>query len=98
LELSTNICSIELVEDDREAYKPQIELFPKRDNQILHQNQYGFVPKSNTLSAYAGLIEYVKKSIDEIFLVCCLFVELSKDFNMINHGMFAHEIELMNAS
>jgi hypothetical protein len=27
-----------------------------RDNQILHQNQYGFVPKSNTLSACAGLI------------------------------------------
>jgi hypothetical protein len=25
-------------------------------------------------------------------------VELSKDFNMVNHGMFAHEIELMNSS
>jgi hypothetical protein len=65
-----------------------------RDNQILHKNQYGFVPKSNTLSACAGLIEYVKKSTDKIFLVCCLFVEA---FDMVNHGMFAHKIEFIRS-
>jgi hypothetical protein len=52
--------------------------------QILHQNQYGFVPKSNTLSACAGLIEFVKKSIDEKFLVCCLFADLSKAIDMVD--------------
>jgi hypothetical protein len=69
-----------------------------RDSQILHQNQYGFVPKSNTLSACAKLIENVKKSIDEHFLVSCLFVDYSKGFNMVDHGMFAHEIEPLNVS
>jgi hypothetical protein len=39
-----------------------------------------------------------KKSIDKFILVCCLFMDLSKAFDMIDHGMFVHEIELMNVS
>jgi hypothetical protein len=43
-------------------------------------------------------LKYVKISKDKFFLVCCLFVDLFKAFDMLDHGIFAHEIELMNVS
>jgi hypothetical protein len=88
-----NVCN-----NRRDVYKPQIELFPKGQPNSTSKSIRICTKTLHFVSMRWTNKKYVKKSRDEIFLVCCLFVDLSKAFDMVDHGMFAHEIELMNVS
>lgn len=47
-------------------------------NNLVHTNQFGFVPKSSTESATLELINFVVKGLDDGQFVACIFIDLKK--------------------
>lgn len=52
---------------------------------FFSENQYGFRPKSSTLSATVDLVNQIKSNIDKKLFVLGVFIDLKKAFDTISH-------------
>lgn len=58
-----------------------------KSKDFLYNKQYGFRPKSNTLSATIDLVTKIKNKIDEKQIVLGVFIDLKKAFDTISHKL-----------
>ena len=54
-------------------------------NQLLSKNQFDFRPKSSTHFAITKIHDKLIKNIDNGLYTCCIFLDLSKAFDTVNH-------------
>ena len=54
-------------------------------NQLLNKNQFGFRPNSSTQFAISTIHDKLIKTIDNGLHTCCIFLDLSKAFDTVNH-------------
>lgn len=59
---------------------------------ILYKKQYGFRPRSNTLSASIDLVTKIKNKIDEKQIVLGIFIDLKKAFDTISHKIMLEKL------
>lgn len=64
-------------------------------NNIIDKNQFGFLPNSSTLSACSQLISNIQHNLDEGLTVICLFIDLKKAFDCINHDLLLYKLRCL---
>lgn len=60
---------------------------------IIDINQFGFVPKSNTMTAVAHLMHGVTRGLDEKREVACVFIDIRKAFDCVHHELLIKKLE-----
>ena len=60
---------------------------------VLDKNQYGFRKKHSTAYAIYDLIENKLKNLDNDFITCALYIDLSKAFDTVNHNILLSKLE-----
>jgi hypothetical protein len=58
------------------------------EHNLIDDRQYGFTPTSSTLAATASLTNFICEKMDAGFYVACLFLDLSKAFDCVDHKLF----------
>lgn len=62
-------------------------------NEIIHENQFGFAELSNTLSATSFLMNKIRTNLDQRKFVSCIFIDLQKAFDMVNHKILINKLK-----
>lgn len=62
-------------------------------NQIIHPNQFGFVENSNTTSACIHLFNEIRINLDNNKFVSCIFTDLQKAFDTVNHKLLLEKLK-----
>lgn len=70
----------------------QIQVYCTTNN-ITHQNQFGFVPKSNTMTAAASLTNDIATGLDAGNAVSCMFIDIRKAFDCVHHKLLLNKIK-----
>lgn len=64
------------------------------NNKILDQKQFGFVPKSNTQTAATHILHKIASQMDQgKKYVVCVFVDISKAFDCVNHKILIDRLK-----
>lgn len=66
------------------------------NNQIFHDEQYGFEKNSNTTAACLSLTDFVTKNMDEKLYVGCLFLDLQKAFDCVDYEILQFKLNKLN--
>lgn len=61
-------------------------------NNIITAKQFGFVSQSNTTNACAELTHFISKAIDDRQYVSCIFLDLVKAFDMVDHNILIKKL------
>lgn len=64
--------------------KKQILEFSSNNN-LIHAKQFAYLQNKNSFGAIFALIHEINKSIDENQLTACLFIDVQKAFDCMNH-------------
>lgn len=67
-------------------------------NHILHKNQFGFVPKSNTMTAVANLTNDIITGIGQGKEVSCVFIDVKKAFDCVHHKLLLVKLQKVGFS
>ena len=62
-------------------------------NNLLREQQYGFRSKHSTELATIKLVDYLVKNMDEIFIPCAIYLDLSKAFDTINFDILINKLK-----
>ena len=62
-------------------------------NKVLYNLQYGFREKSSTELAVSQITDDLSDSIEKGMINCCIFLDLAKAFNTVNHEILLHKLE-----
>lgn len=65
---------------------------------FLFDRQYGFRPKSNTLSATIDLVTKIKTSIDQKQLALGVFIDLKKAFDTVSHYILLQKLQAIGVT
>lgn len=65
---------------------------------FISDRQYGFRPKSNTLTATIDLVTKIKQNIDSKKIVVGIFIDLKKAFDTVSHKLLLKKLESLNIS
>lgn len=63
------------------------------NNSILSQHQYGFTQGSNTTAACVNLTQYITTELDKKQHVSCVFLDIRKAFDTVNHRLLCKKIK-----
>lgn len=58
------------------------------NNDFIDKHQFGFVSKSNILTACTHLINFVEMNLDNKKVVGSLFLDISKAFDSVKHTQY----------
>lgn len=64
-----------------------------RTHNLLNNNQFGFIPKSNTIAATTQLVNELRSNLDKNHKVSAIFIDLSKAFDTINHQLLLNKLQ-----
>lgn len=64
-------------------------------NDIIDKQQFGFVSKSSTTSACSQLISGIQHDLDKGEQVICLFIDIRKAFDCVDHHLLLHKLRLL---
>ena len=56
-------------------------------NDLLSENQFGFLKNSSTIFAINSIYDKFINNIDQNLYTCCLFLDLSKAFHTVDHDI-----------
>ena len=60
---------------------------------MLSETQFGFRKNFSTIHAVSHIYENLLKNVDHDRYSCCLFLDLSKDFDSVDHKILLHKLE-----
>lgn len=66
-----------------------------KNNNIIHQNQFGFLPNSSTMSACSQLVSLIQHKRDDGNIVICLFIDLKKAFDFVDHNLLLYKLRCL---
>lgn len=58
----------------------------------IHKDQFGFVPKSNTMTAVSNLVNDIYVGLDNRKKVACLFIDVRKAFDCVHHDLLVNKL------
>lgn len=61
-------------------------------NKVINQSQFGFCVGSSTLAATSELVTNIKSNLDLGFITACIFIDLKKAFDSVNHKILVNKI------
>ena len=62
-------------------------------NNLLNKNKFGFRPNLPTIFAISKIYNSLIQSIDQNLYSCCLFIDLSKAFENVDHAILLHTLD-----
>ena len=62
-------------------------------NKVIYNNQFGFKEDSSTELAVIDIINEIISSVDNNLTNCCIFLDLAKAFNTVNHGILLSKLD-----
>ena len=63
-----------------------------KKNDLLCENQFGFRKNSSTIFAINSIYDKFINSIDQNLYTCCLFLDLSKAFDTVDHDILLDKL------
>ncbi len=62
-------------------------------NNIFSETQFGFRSNHSTDHAILSIVDKIQKAIDERYISCGIFLDLSKAFDTVNHSILIGKLE-----
>ena len=62
------------------------------ENNIIYDLQFDFIPKFSASHALINLTENISQALDEGYIGCCIFVDLQKVFDTVDHKMLLSKL------
>ena len=69
-----------------------------RENNIINQNQFGFQPKSSTLTATVNFLNNIYVSLDSGCYTSCIFLDVKKAFDSVPHEILLQKLSFYGMS